>query len=257
MRRLGIDIGSTTTKVVLIEDRDIKFQKLMTSMAFYRDHCNKGEEGIIFTPSSLGLNNIDQIVSTGYGRNNIRLANAEPINELKAHCYGAIYSTGLKNFTLLDVGGQDTKVIRVERGIMVDLELNDKCAASSGRFIENMARVLEVDLGWLTEQVENPTTLNATCAVFGESELISKIAEGVEIGELAAGVNYSLYKRIEPILKRFPRDILIFTGGVAYNRAVRTYLEELDYDDIIIPANHQLNGAIGCCYYGQQFLNSR
>ncbi len=257
MRVLGIDIGSTTTKIVLMEEDKIMSSKLMSTMSFYRDHCLKGSQGIKVDIESLGLDDFDaglaRVVSTGYGRNNVKLANSVAINELKAHCYGAIYSTGLSDFTLLDIGGQDSKVIRVEKGIIIDLELNDKCAASSGRFIENMARVLEVELTWLTQQFKNPVSLNATCAIFGESELIGKIAEGVNLDELAAGVNYSLFKRIEPILKKFPRDVLIFTGGVAKNQAVRVFLDGLEYQNIIIPEYYQLNGAIGCCYYGQLF----
>lgn len=250
MRVLGIDIGSTTTKIVMMVGEKIVHDKLMTTMRFYRDYCQKGESGILVSLDALGLDQIDQIVSTGYGRNNVNLANAEAINELKAHCYGAMFSTGYQDFTLLDIGGQDSKVIRLEKGIIVDLDLNDKCAASSGRFIENMARVLEVDLEWLTQQHQKPVMLNATCAVFGESELIGQIAAGVELEELAAGVNYSLFKRIAPILKRFPQDRLIFTGGVAKNDALGQFLKELDYQEIIIPKNSQLNGAIGCCYFG-------
>ncbi|MCK4260120.1 MAG: 2-hydroxyglutaryl-CoA dehydratase [Halanaerobiales bacterium] len=253
MKILGIDIGSTTTKIVLIEEKTIIDTKIMSSMSFYRDYCSRNRNGIFLDIKSLDLGDVDKIVSTGYGRNNVRLFNAEAINELKAHSYGAIFTTGLRDFTLLDIGGQDSKVIRVEKGIIVDLELNDKCAASSGRFIENMARVLEVKLSWLAEQFQNPVLLNTTCAIFGESELISNIAEGINFKELAAGVNFSLYKRIEPILKKFPQDLLIFTGGVAYNLAIRTFLKELNYQKIIIPKFHQLNGAIGCCYYGQRF----
>lgn len=255
MRVLGIDIGSTTTKIVVMVGERIVYNKLMTTMSFYRDYCQKGEAGISVSLDSLGIDKIDQIVSTGYGRNNVNLINAEAINELKAHCYGAMLSTGYRNFTLLDIGGQDSKVIRVEKGIMVDLDLNDKCAASSGRFIENMARVLEVDLEWLTQQYRDPVMLNATCAVFGESELIGQIAAGVELEELAAGVNYSLFKRIAPILKRFPQDCLVFTGGVAKNYALTQFLKELDYQEIVIPENSQQNGAIGCCHYGRLVIN--
>lgn len=254
MKLLGIDIGSTTTKIVVMEEDQIIDHRLLSTMSFYRDYCVKDAQGITVSLHALGLAEMDQIVSTGYGRNNVRLTNSEAINELKAHCYGAIFTTGYQDFTLLDIGGQDSKVIRVEKGIIVDLDLNDKCAASSGRFIENMARVLEVDLDWLTQQYKDPVPLNTTCAVFGESELIGKIAAGFEMEELAAGVNYSLYKRVEPLLKKFPQDRLLFTGGVSYNQAMVEFLHRLAYEEIIIPENAQLNGAIGCCQYGKLML---
>jgi activator of 2-hydroxyglutaryl-CoA dehydratase len=144
-------------------------------------------------------------------------------------------------------------VVKVEKGIITDLNLNEKCAASCGRYLENMANVLEILLDSMSDYYDNPVELNSTCAVFSESELIGKIAEGIAIERLCAGVNYSLYKRLKPLITDFIGKYLIITGGVATNKAVKYYLER-DYENVIIPDDPQFNGAIGCCYYGNSFI---
>lgn len=252
MRILGIDLGSREVKIALMEDNEIVQMKKVSTMRFYRDYCSFDGK-VVVELEKLELGQVDKAVSTGYGKNNTDLKLFVPINELKAHTYGAIYQTNLKDFILLDVGGQDVKVIKVEKGIATDLELNEKCAASCGRYLENMANVLEVSLDEMSRHHKNPVELNSTCAVFSESELIGKIAEGVEMERLCAGVNYSLYKRLHPLLSKFRGERLVLTGGVANNLAIKGYLER-DYDEIVPVDQPQFNGAIGCCYYGSKFL---
>lgn len=253
MRILGIDLGSREVKIVLMESSRIIEKKKVSTMSFYRDYCSF-DGRVVVNLEKLGIGDIDRAVSTGYGKNNTDLKLFTPINELKAHTYGAIYQTNLRDFILLDVGGQDVKVVRVEKGITTDLELNEKCAASCGRYLENMANVLEISLEEMSSHSENPVDLNSTCAVFSESELIGKIAEGVEMERLCAGVNYSLYKRLRPLLTKFRGEKLVLTGGVANNAAIRSYLKR-DYDEIVSVEEPQFNGAIGCCYYGSRFLD--
>lgn len=145
------------------------------------------------------------------------------------------------------------KLSKIEKGLTTDLELNEKCAASCGRYLENMANVLEISLDEMSTHYENPIELNSTCAVFSESELIGKIAEGVSIKELCAGVNYSLYKRLHPLLSKFKGKNLVLTGGVANNKAIKMYLKK-DYENIVSIEEPQFNGAIGCCCYGSNIL---
>lgn len=250
MRVLGIDLGSREVKIALMEnDIIIKKQKVST-MSFYRDYCDFDGK-VIVNLEKLNIDQIDKAVSTGYGKNNTDLKLFTPINEIKAHVYGAVFQTSLKDFILLDVGGQDVKIVKVEKGITTDLELNEKCAASCGRYLENMANVLEVSLGEMSMHFENPVELNSTCAVFSESELIGKIAEGVSLERLCAGVNYSLYKRLQPLLNNFKGERLVLTGGVAGNSSIKKYLKN-DYMDIVSIKEPQFNGAIGCCYYASR-----
>lgn len=254
LRILGIDLGSREVKVVVMEENKIVKEFKVSTMSFYKNYC-KFDGKIIVDTDKLGIENIDVKISTGYGRNNTDLKEFEPINEIKAHTYGAFYQTHLKEFILLDVGGQDVKVVRVEKGLITDLELNEKCAASCGRYLENMSNVLEISLDEMSSYYKDPVDLNSTCAVFSESELIGKIAEGVEIERLCAGVNYSMFKRLKPLLSKFKSRKLVVSGGVAYNEAIQKYLKQ-SYDQVLRLEKPQLNGAIGCCYYGK-VLNSK
>jgi len=252
MRILGIDLGSREVKLAVMEDNKIVKKLKVSTMSFYRDYCTYDGK-VTVDLNKLNIDDIDKAVSTGYGRNNTDLNKFTPINEIKAHVYGGFYQTWLTDFILLDVGGQDVKVVKVEKGITTDLELNEKCAASCGRYLENMANVLEISLDDMSSHNENPVELNSTCAVFSESELIGKIAEGVNIESLCAGVNYSLYKRLKPLLTKFKGRKLVLTGGVANNFAIKEYLKN-DYQEVISIDEPQFNGAIGCCYYGSKFI---
>lgn len=250
VRILGIDLGSREVKIVLWENGVIKNKKKISTMKFYRDYCIK-DNGLIVDKNKLDMGNFDVGISTGYGRNNINIKDFKAINEIKAHAYGAIHQTGFNDFVLLDLGGQDVKVVRVEKGVITDIELNDKCAASCGRYLENMANILEVDLDYMTKFYKEPVELNSTCAVFSESELIGKIAEGVSIERLCAGVNYSLYKRLSPMLTRFMFGRIVLSGGASLSSALIEYLKN-DYKEIVTLDDAQFNGAIGCCYYGER-----
>ncbi len=248
MKTLGIDMGSREVKIAAMEGGIISEMKKISTMSFYKQYCTYCNNKLEVDIERLGLGTPDKAVSTGYGRNNTDLSRFKAITEIKAHVYGAMYQTGLKDFILLDIGGQDVKVIKVEKGLVTDLELNEKCAASCGRYLENMASVLEVSLEDLSQHYEDPIELNSTCSVFSESELIGKIAEGIEIRQLCAGVNYSLYKRLNPLLSRFKGRKLVLSGGVAKNRAINIYLRK-DFDELVCIAEPQFNGAVGCCSY--------
>ncbi|WP_070000236.1 acyl-CoA dehydratase activase [Cellulosilyticum sp. I15G10I2] len=252
MSVLGIDLGSREVKIVLMENSQIIMQQKVSTMTFYRDYCSFDGK-VKVDLEKLNLGELEQAVSTGYGRNNTDLKYFTPINEIKAHVYGSIYQGGLRDYILLDIGGQDVKVIKVEKGMTTDLELNEKCAASCGRYLENMAQVLEMPLDKMSNYYEDPIELNATCAVFSESELIGKIAEGISLERLCAGVNYSLYKRLRPQLSDFRGDTVVLSGGVARNGAIKKYLEN-DYKEVIVLKEPQFNGAIGCCYYAEKIL---
>ncbi|MFZ5986092.1 MAG: acyl-CoA dehydratase activase [Bacillota bacterium] len=250
MRVLGIDLGSRAVKLAVFENSTLIEGKVLDTAYFYRNFCSNTGGKINIDFDRLGLGKFDKIVSTGYGRNNVNVENAEVILELKAHTYGALWQTGLHSFTLLDIGGQDSKVISIKNGKMADMLLNDKCAASCGRYLENMANVLGIGLDELISHHKDPVELSSTCAVFGESELIGRISEGYSIERLAAGVNYSLFKRIKPVIERFPDNCLVITGGVAKNEALINFIEEeLSFSKVLVPGNPQLNGAIGCCWY--------
>lgn len=256
----GIDLGSRSVKIAVMESSkdgqtlQIKRLDRLDTIKFYREYGRKVQGKLAVDFKSLGLPEVDVLVSTGYGRNTLEVAGGETIPELKAHVKGVIFQTGLKDFTLVDLGGQDSKIIQVKKGRMLDFQTNDKCAASSGRYLENMANVLGMTLEELGEHSADPVELNSTCAVFGESELIGKIVEGESMPRLAAGVNGTIVKRILPLLRSYTGDIIVFTGGVAHNKAVRELLRAGTGKEIVVPKEPQFNGAIGCAVYGFEEL---
>lgn len=245
----GIDLGSRSVKVVLMRDGAVLDSKLFETVPFYRTYGRAAAGALTVDFAALGLPRPDAMVATGYGRHTVCVAGAEVIAELKAHTLGAVWQTGRQDFTLLDLGGQDSKVIKVRHGRMVDFLTNDKCAASTGRYLENMAAVLGLTLTELGQYSDDPVDLSSTCAIFGESELISRMLEGCPTAALAAGVNYSIFRRIRPMLGRMAGDELVFTGGVAQSPAmVHILRRELDCQ-VVVPPWPQFNGAIGCCVY--------
>ncbi|HEX3031231.1 MAG TPA: acyl-CoA dehydratase activase [Bacillota bacterium] len=242
----GIDLGSRNVKVaVAVSGGDPEFHKYET-MSFYREYGRKQGDNLVIDFAGLGLPSVDKVVSTGYGRNTLNILGGRTIPEIRAHLVGAVWQTGLEDFTLLDLGGQDSKIIKVRKGKMVDFATNDKCAASSGRYLENMALVLGISLEELADHYQEPVDLSSTCAVFGESELIGRIVEGYPIPQLAAGINYTIFRRVYPLLRGLESEIMVFTGGVAHSKALRQiFAAELGID-VVVPRYPQFNGAIGC-----------
>ena len=253
----GMDLGSRAVKIVLFDGGELREEKVIETAYFYKTCGVHTKKGFTVDFGALLSEKPTAMTVTGYGRNSLNIVGADIISELKAHMLGALWQTGLENFTLLDLGGQDSKVIRVRNGRMDDFLLNDKCAASTGRYLENMASVLGISLDELSRHYENPVELSATCAIFGESELIGRIVEGVPASELAAGVNYSIFRRITPLLLFLSSEIIVFTGGVALGPAVAHWVREEIGGRVVVPAHPQLNGAIGCAIYAQQMRNKK
>ena len=249
MIQLGFDIGSRAVKLVSNEDGKLSDFLMFDTIKFYREYGARGSDGFRVDIARLGIDRFDRIVSTGYGRENVKLAGTVVIPETEAHTIGAAYPSALSDFVLLDLGGQDSKVVLVKGGNVMDFYMNDRCAASTGRFLENSAKVLGLSLDELSGFWEEPEKLASTCAIFAESELIGKIASGVAVERLAAGVNHSVIARFLPFLKRFDEKKLVVVGGVAKNHAVVHILKDMGYD-VVIPRYPQFNGAIGCAIWG-------
>jgi len=244
----GLDLGSRSVKIALMEnDQPLQLRKFDT-MEFYKEYGRMENSRFVVDIEAMGLPAAGPaITATGYGRHSVKVKGARVIPEIKAHVLGAIYLTGMKDFTLLDLGGQDSKVALVRGKRMMDFMTNDKCAASTGRYLENMAAALDIGLEELSRHHLSPAELTSTCAIFGESELIGKIVEGYSISALAAGVNHSIFKRILPMLVKLPSETIIFTGGVAYNNALVQIIREGTDASVIVPENPEYAGAIGCC----------
>ena len=249
--KIGIDLGSRKAKFALLADGEITRLADYDTVTFYKRYGRLEGDDLILDLAGSGLFSDNELrgatlTVTGYGRNTIAMRGARVISEIRAHVTGAVMQTGLTDFTMLDMGGQDTKVALVRGGKLSDFVMNDKCAASSGRYLENMASILEVELTELSAHWEDPVKLDATCGIFGESELIGQILRGHPVERLCAGVNQTLVKRVMPMLQRFPGETLVLTGGVALNGALVKLLEKETGRAVIVPPHPQHNGAIGC-----------
>ncbi|BAI80701.1 CoA-substrate-specific enzyme activase [Deferribacter desulfuricans SSM1] len=247
--KVGIDLGSRFVKIAYSDEANNLYLDKIDTIEFYKKYVFK-KDGNIFvdTEAFLNIDDVD-ITATGYGRNVLAFKNANIVSEIKAHFKGALIQMNHENFTLIDIGGQDSKVIYVKNGYIEDFVMNDKCAASTGRFLENSANILGITLDELANEIKNPVKLNSTCAIFSESEIVGKIAEGYKISEIAAGINESIAKRIFPMIKRFKNEKYFASGGVANLKGVMYFLERLLDDKILVVKNAQYNGAIGCLHY--------
>lgn len=243
--KIGLDLGSRSVKIAILGRSGIPELHDYDTTQFYDNFGHASEEGFQLDLNKFGVDEHSEVMATGYGRNALTIANAKVVPEIQAHTRGAVYQTGMTHFTLIDLGGQDSKIISVRDSRVHDFYMNDRCAASAGRYIENMAKILGMSLARLSTYYEDPEPLSATCAVFGESELVAKIAKGVSKERLAAGVNAQIIQRIAgPLSSREPRRIVL-VGGVARNGAIAKLLSKKYNIPIIIPKYPQHNAAIG------------
>jgi predicted CoA-substrate-specific enzyme activase len=251
---LGVDLGSRCVKIVEMVQWEQGVRQVRTevidTVAFYRTHGVRASGSMRIDFSALGFAAEHPIVATGYGKIAVPVDGARQVPEIKAHVRGAVYQSKLLDFTLLDIGGQDTKVVQVSGGKIADFQTNDRCAASSGRYVENMAGILEVDMETMGLFYEDAAELNATCAVFGETEIIAKIAAGYSTAQLIAGVNYSLYRRLAAMLERLAGEVVVLSGGGSRSPALAEIIRRERRCEVYPLPQPHLNGALGCCLLG-------
>jgi predicted CoA-substrate-specific enzyme activase len=148
-------------------------------------------------------------------------------------------------------------VLYVKNGRVFDFLTNDRCAAGTGRYLENMARFLKMPLQEFAAAWQEPVEISHTCAIFGESELIGHILGGAPLARIAAGVNASVARRVLMMVRRYPCRTLVFAGGVAKNRAVVQLLRQQEDYRVVVPAYPQFTGALGCCLEARNSLPKR
>lgn len=241
----GIDIGSRTIKVVLVENEKIIVSRKAENSFNTIEVCSQLLEGLHY----------DIITSTGYGRHLFAdQFKCEAISEIKAFALGAHYILPSCN-TVLDIGGQDTKAISLNlKGGFNKFEMNDKCAAGTGRFLEIMAMTLRYSLDEFGERAWAATdgvTVNSMCTVFAESEIVSMLARGADRAMIARGIHQSIVNRSISLLKRVGiKNEILFAGGVARNICIQSLLRENLKTAIIIPPEPQMVGALGAAISG-------
>ncbi|MFP4458575.1 MAG: acyl-CoA dehydratase activase [Candidatus Zixiibacteriota bacterium] len=242
MKTYGIDLGTRNIKIAEFSNNEFQF-RIFDTVDFYKNYIISKEGSFEIDLQKLHING--QICATGYGREMANLTGIRKISEIMAHTKGTIWQTGLSDFILIDLGGQDSKIIDIENYNVQDFRTNDRCAASTGRYLENMANILGMSIDEISKYHRNPEKLSSICAVFGESELLSKIAMGSSIESLASGVNHALVNRLKPFIASFMSKTIVLTGGVSKSEAIQKIIEENFQTDLIIPQFPQFNGAIG------------
>jgi predicted CoA-substrate-specific enzyme activase len=247
MITVGIDVGSISAKAALIEDHRLIGSRVILTGYNAR---NAGETVFneLLDELKIEANAVGRIVATGYGRNSVDLAH-KAVTEITCHAVGAHFQDPTVR-CVIDIGGQDSKAIALDAGGQVkDFAMNDKCAAGTGRFLEVMARALEVDLdafGKLSLDADSPSVISSLCTVFAESEVISLIAKGERRENIIAGIHESIGARVVAMAKRVGIvEPLMMTGGVAKNIGVVQALEKKAGCPVRVSAQAQVNGAIG------------
>lgn len=246
----GIDVGSTTSKCVLLRGSEIAGSALVDmgvgtagpELAYSRalDEAGAGPEDVA------------RCAATGYGRAAWKGADLT-VSELTAHGLGNRFLFPQAR-TVIDIGGQDAKVIQLDAGgRMANFVMNDKCAAGTGRFLEVMANVLRIpirELGALAAQAERIAPISSTCTVFAESEVISQLAAGTPVPDVAAGICASVASRVAALVKRLGvREQVCMSGGVARNGGVRRALEQALGVSVVYSPQAQLAGALGAALH--------
>ena len=254
---LGIDVGSTTSKAVILKNGKVLSGKALVKAGTGTVGPEQALQEVL-KDAGIEKSSIAYTVSTGYGRHNIELADND-MSELSCHAMGAQFIFGDVR-TVIDIGGQDIKVLGVENGIMTAFQMNDKCAAGTGRFLETMARALCVDvndMGKLGSESTKTVQISSTCTVFAESEVISQLSMGEDIRDIAAGIHRAVASKVVGLVHRVGlHEPVVMTGGVSHNCDIVRALEQQLGCKIAISELSQYAGAIGAAMYGFQKASS-
>ncbi len=248
----GVDVGSTQTKAIIIdEDRKITGRSLIDTGA---NVVLAAENAYAQALENAGIREVEveYIIGTGYGRYRVTFGNAQ-VTEISCHGRGAVHMFP-NTRTVVDMGGQDTKAIRVSpTGEIVDFCMNDKCAAGTGRFLGAAASALDIplqELGPTALKHTKPVRISTTCTVFAESEVLSWLGKGKKIEDILWGVHQSIASRSSSLMRRVGLEPeLTFTGGVTRNVGMVRALEEKLGMKLNISEESHYMGAVGAALF--------
>jgi predicted CoA-substrate-specific enzyme activase len=252
---LGVDLGSTTSKAVVVDDAGtIQASAIVQMGAVSRAGMQRAVDEAL-ADASLQPEDLSGTVSTGYGRRLVPLAQRS-FTEITCHARGtAAMVPGAR--LVIDIGGQDSKAITVDAdGLVEDFAMNDRCASGTGRFYEVLARAIECDIGELGALALRGGTdleVSSMCATFAETEIVSLLAQGLAVEDIAASVHRAIAARtlalVAQVGKRAP---VVLTGGVARNPAARHFLSVALDREVIVPEHPQITGAYGAALLARE-----
>ena len=251
---LGIDIGSSSSKAVILRDgSDVVSQAVIQVGTGTSGPARVLEK--VFEGQKIGMDDIAYTVATGYGRFSVKEADKQ-ISEISCHAKG-IYHKHPRARTIIDIGGQDAKAIRLnDNGNIAQFVMNDKCAAGTGRFLDVMSRVLEIPLSEMGEVHFHATEwafVSSTCTVFAESEVISLLSQGVSRENIVAGVHQSVASKACSLVYRVGMtEDIVMCGGVARNKGAVDAIEKELGKHVIVVDSPQLTGALGAAIFAYE-----
>ena len=252
---MGIDVGSTASKCVILKDGSEIVAKSLVAVGTGTSGPSRAIAQVLEN-AGMTREQMDFVLATGYGRNSLDGLADMQMSELSCHAKGAAFLFPNVR-TVVDIGGQDVKVIEIENGMMKNFVMNDKCAAGTGRFYEAMARSFEMSLpefSNLSLTAKNVIPITAQCTVFAESEVITLVGEGKPMDEIAAGIQMAVAKRCFVMSKKAgATDAITLTGGCAKNAGLKKAIEHvLKLKVIDLTTDPQLMGALGAAEYARQ-----
>jgi predicted CoA-substrate-specific enzyme activase len=255
----GCDVGSLTGKAVILNDEKILASSIIPD-EIRPEETAMNALNLALSKADLKMDNITYLVGTGYGRTKIPFAD-ENVSEITCHGVGAYWQApSIK--TIVDIGGQDCKVISLDSdGYVADFAMNDKCAAGTGRFLEGVARALKLDLeelGPISLKAKKPCVISSQCSVFAESEVVTLLADNVDIADIVAGIHKAIANRLISMVNKVgvKKDITI-AGGVSKNAGVVKFLEESFGEIKELPVDPQLGGALGAALIAREKVEKK
>jgi predicted CoA-substrate-specific enzyme activase len=250
---MGIDIGSAYSKGVIIRNGEVASFSIIPSGANYRETAETVRQELL-VKSKLSLNDIAFTIATGTGAGNVQFA-SQKVSDMICTARGInSYFPAVR--TVIDIAGQSTKVLRIDpQGMVTNFTVSEKCAAGSGRFIEVIANVLRIKLkefGPLSLTSKNPVAFSTGCAVFGESEAVTRVAEGIPKEDIAAGVNKALGEKAASLIKKVKlEEPCAICGGGALNIGLVTRVEQELGINVLVPQHPQIVTALGAALAAQ------
>lgn len=250
----GIDLGSTMTKVVIMnEDGEICSSLVGPTGPEHRRLAHKVMEDALMEPN-LSFEEISCVIATGYGRINVPFADRQ-VTELTCHAKG-VASLFPAVRTVIDIGGQDAKGLKINKGRLVKFVMNDRCAAGTGRFLEILADTLGLkveELGSTSLKASKKIPISSTCTVFAQMEVMTCLSQGIPLPDIVAGLHDAIATRVVRMAKRLRVEPdVVFTGGVAKNIGVVNALQDALGLKILVPGEPLLTGAIGAAILGKE-----
>ena len=255
----GVDVGAATAKTVILSDGKILSYAIMPT-GFDVIYAANEITKLALEKVGRSMDDLKFVISTGYARSTVSFAN-KALTEILCHAKGAHFLLPEVR-TIIDIGGQDSKVIGVnEAGNVVDFVMNDKCAAGTGRFFEVMAEVLKLnitEMGPVALTSNNPCHISSTCTVFAETEMVSLRAQGKSREDLIGGIHKAAASRIAIMGRTVGyKKVIVLTGGGAKNVGIKKFLEDEIKMEIMIPEEPQIMGALGAALLAKAELSKQ